>query len=238
MANRGETKSQKSLSVANLRIIRRKENKWTVKSMTGAHTKESSVPISFILRDLLKLAKTMKEAKGMLNEGLVKVNGKVRKSYRHPVGLFDVVDLEKIGMRLRVVLDSKGRIATKEISAKEKMVKINKIAGKMVVKGGLIQLAANDGSTFLEKKTDINVGDSVLVELPGGKVGKRIEMKEGNLAYIIGGKHSGTVGKIKSIIEGGMNKDMLLTLEGDRGDFQTVEKNVLIVGEKKTEIEI
>lgn len=238
MANRGETKSQKSLSVANLRVIKRKENKWTVKSMTGTHTKKSSVPISFILRDLLKLAGTMKEAKGMLHKGLVKVNGKVRRDYRFPVGLFDVVDLEKIGKRFRIVLDSKGRIEMKEISSKEKMAKINKIAGKRVVKGGLIQLTANDGSTFLEKKTEINVGDSVLVELPGGKVGKRIEMKEGNLAYVIGGKHSGTIGKIKSIIESGMNRDMLLTLEGATGDFQTVEKNVLVVGEKKTEIEI
>ncbi len=238
MANRGETKSQKSLSVANLRVIKRKEHKWTVKSMTGAHTKESSVPISFILRDLLKLAGTMKEAKGILHEGLVKVNGKVRRDYRLPVGLFDVIDLEKIGKRYRIVLDSKGRIEIKEISAKEKMSKINKIAGKRVVKGGLIQLATNDGSTFLEKKTAINVGDSVLVELPERKVGKRLERKEGNLAYVIGGKHSGTIGKIKSIIEGGMNKDMLLTLEGDKGDFQTSEKNVLVIGEKKTEIEI
>jgi len=238
VANRGETKGQKSLSVATLRKLKRKANVWTVRSLTGAHSKETSVPIAYILRDVLAVAEKLKEAKRILNEGHVKVNGKVVKDYRFPVGMFDVIDLEKSAKRYRFVLDSKGKIDLKEISAKETVAKIIKITGKRIVKKGLIQLEASDGRTFLEKKTSVKVGDSVLVEFPVKKISKHLDMKEGNLAYVISGKHAGTTGKIKLIVEGGLNKDKLLTLEGSKGDFQTAEKNVLVIGDKKALIDV
>ena len=55
--------------------------------------------------------------KYILNNKTVLVDGKKRKDYRYPVGLFDVITFEDTKESYRVVLDEKGKIAV--VKAKE-----------------------------------------------------------------------------------------------------------------------
>ncbi len=238
MAKKGEDKRQKRLSAEKIRNLPRKGKKWTIKSIAGTYSKKSSVPLGFVIRDLLGLAKNLKETKFVLNSGAIKVNSVVRKDYRFAVGLFDLIDIEGKTQRFRVLLDKKGRLALKEVSPKEKATKLSKIVSKRIVKGGFIQIATNDALTIRNKKTALKVGDIIKIELPSKKIIESYELKKGNFAYVTGGAHVGRVAKIKDITKGGMNKPKLITLERKKESFQTIDENVFIVGEKKPDIEL
>jgi len=237
MTSKGGTKSEKRLSTSKARNLFRKEKMFTIKSHPGIHKRSDSVPLGFVLRDLLKVCNNLKEAKSILHKGNVFVDGKPRKEYKFPVGLFDVVSLKDLKKNYVAVFDSLGRIEFKEV--KEGKHKICKVLGKRTVKKGKTQIHTNDSRTFREKVDKIKVSDGILIELPGQKILKIFELKNGNTVYVFGGTHVSTVATVKNIVEGTMKRPKLLTLEDKEGnEFQTTENNVVVVGDKKAELEV
>src|SRR5687768_819009 len=73
--------------------IKRKESQFVVRVKPSPHPKHRSYPLGMVLRDVLKVAKTMHEAERILNAGKVKVDGVVRYDPNLAVGLMDVVEL-------------------------------------------------------------------------------------------------------------------------------------------------
>jgi len=238
MASKGENKKQKSISAPKARHFPRKENVWTISSKSGAFSKKTSVPLGFVLRDMAGIAKTMKELKVILNQGAVKLNGKAVKSYRLPVGLFDIVEVEKSGKKYRIVYDKHSRFVLKDMEAKEKLEKISRVVGKRKVKGGKIVFNTAEGFVFTEQKTHINVGDSVRISLPDKKIVSDIGMKKGNTAYIIGGTHAGEIATVGEITAGTAHRPELVELKKGDVSFKTLGKYVLMVGEKESLIKI
>jgi len=68
--------------------ILRKEYKWTVKPSPGPHPIERSIPLLIIVRDILKYAKTGREARRLIAEGHFKVDGRVRRNYKYLLDLW------------------------------------------------------------------------------------------------------------------------------------------------------
>ncbi len=237
MTSKGGTKSEKRLSTSKARNLLRKEKMFTIRSNPGGHKRKNSVPLGFVLRDLLKVCNNLREAKKILNAGNVLVDGKQRKEFKFPVGMFDVVTLKDLKKNYVAVFDSLGRIELKEV--KEGKHKICKVLGKRTVKKGKTQIHTNDSRTFREKVDKINVSDGILIELPSQKILKVFELKTGNSVYVFGGTHVSSVAKVKNIVEGTMKRPKLLVLEDAEGnEFQTTENNVIVVGEKKAELEV
>ncbi len=238
MSKKGEDKTLKTLNAPKIRAIHRKESVFSIKVNKGPHTSDSSVPISFILRDLLGYSSNLKETKFILNTGKVKVDGKTVKDYRFPVGLFDLIDLPERKERFRVLLDLKGRIKLVSVDSKEKISKLCKVVGKKVYLKGKIQLITNDGRTIVLDKTDVNVGDSVKLDLPGQKIVQSFALEKGSQVFFTGGKHVGGKAEIIEIIPGTMKrKSSVILIEGDK-KFSTVLSNVFVVGKNKLEIEL
>ena len=52
-----------------------KEDKWTVKPSAGPHAIESSLPLLIVIRDILGLADNSREAKRIINNGEILVDG-------------------------------------------------------------------------------------------------------------------------------------------------------------------
>ena len=50
--------------------VSRKSNKWVVNPRPGPHSKDSSIPLLLVVRDLLKLADNTREVKIILNKGI------------------------------------------------------------------------------------------------------------------------------------------------------------------------
>lgn len=128
--------------------IARKENKWTIKPHPGPHNKEA-IPLAFILRDNLGYAHTLREAKHILNERKVMINGKVRTDFKFPVGIMDVVEIPLTSQFYRVLPNRKGILILHPITDEEKHLRPLKITGKCTVERGRTQLHFHDGTTLL-----------------------------------------------------------------------------------------
>lgn len=238
MANKGETKSQKSISAPATRYFSKKESTFTVKGRPGPHNKNTSVPLSFTLVKILELAKTTSEAKKIIADGQIKINGTIRRNSKFPTGIFDIITIDAQKKKYRILLDKKGRLVIKEIDAKSKDFKISKVISKRIIKKGKIEVTTNDGFTITLEKEKINVNDSLKLSMPEQKIEEIYPLAQGNTAYIVGGAHVGDINTVKEIIKGTLQRKELVSLENENAKFQTVTRNVFVIGKEKTEIEV
>ncbi|MDO8517204.1 MAG: S4 domain-containing protein [Nanoarchaeota archaeon] len=175
--------------------IRRKGTKYIA---VASHSRTKSIPVLFILRDMLGLVQTRKEAKYFVLNGNVKINNKIRKDEKFPVLFFDTLSFEKTKKNYRLEIVNK-KYKLKEISDAEANKKIVKIIGKKIIDKNKIQMNLEDGQNFFMKEK-FALGDSVIVDTKQNKVEKILELKIGAKLLIIGGKHLGESGKLKEII--------------------------------------
>jgi small subunit ribosomal protein S4e len=211
--------------------IDRKSRVFTVRPKPGAHPLDKGMAMGVILRDKLNLAKTMSEVKKLLNQNEILVDGKRKKDYRLIVGLFDVLSVKTTGKNYRVILDSKGRVAIKEIDGKESSLKVCKVVGKTTISKGKIQLNLHDGKNILSD-ADVKVGDSLLLSLPKLEVKKVLPLKNNTTVFLTDGKHAGLAGQLKEI----KNNEAIFVVDGK--DIETAKKYLFVVGEQKAEVTI
>lgn len=213
-------------------IIYRKANTFIVKPSPGPHPQEASLPLGLVLRDFLKYAQTMREAKKVLHANEVLVDGKRRKDVRLPVGLFDVLSIPSMKENYRLMLDRKGRLILKKIDEKESRIKPCKITGKKAVSGKL-QLNLHDGKNILvEKEFKGKVGDSVLLSLPDLKIKEVFEMKKGAFVFLVRGKRSGDYGLLQEM------KEQRAVYQKDKQAVETLKKYLFALGNKDPSIMI
>src|SRR3972149_9107619 len=110
MGRKGASSGLKRKPAPRFWPIHRKEVTWIVKPHCGPHAQEQCMPLAVILRDILKFAKTRKEAKAIVSQGRVYIDGKIRKQDNFPIGLGDVISIPCIGESFRVLSSAKGLI--------------------------------------------------------------------------------------------------------------------------------
>ena len=199
---------------------------------TIQNTKTASVPLAIALRELIGIAKTMKEVKAIINTGEVKVNGVVKKDTRTGLGLFDTVDMEKQKLFYRVLMDKKGRLYLKKLDEKSNE-KIVKVTHKKMVKKG-VQITTDDSRVYFNKEA--KKGDSLKLKLPEGKIEKILPLQKGAIVFITKGEHCSELATIEEIVEGTSRREKLVKLKNKTGEFETVPNNVYVIGEGKVEI--
>lgn len=212
-------------------FVPRKTKVFTLRPNPGAHSLEFGMSLGLLLRDELKLASTMSEARKIVNSKEVLVDGVARTDHRFIVGLFDVLSVPKLKKQYRMLLDKKGRLRLAEISAKESSVKLAKVVGKTALKGGKIQFNLHDGRNIVSE-AKAQVGDTFLLNLPDVKVAKILSAKKGAKVFLIKGKHAGDVGVLKEI------KGVEATYAVDGADVDTAKEYLFVVGDKDAEISL
>jgi small subunit ribosomal protein S4e len=223
--------------------IPRKEFVWVVKPSSGPHSLENCLPLTLVLRDILGLAKTRKEAKIIVSQGKVSVDGKVRRKDDFPVGLMDVISIPEADAFFRVLPSHKGFVLHK-IGKEETNFKLCRIEDKTCVKKGHIQLHLHDGSNILVKVADTKnpqedvyeTLDTLKISLPDKQIVEHVKIKENVFAIITGGKNIGKYGKIMEIkkAEGERKRNALVAIEDDKGNrYQTTLNFVFAIGEAK-----
>ena len=205
--------------------VPRKQQKWVVSPSPGPHKKFECIPLSILIRNVLGLAETLKESKKIIKAGNIKVDGKIRKDYRYPVGLFDTIEIEKIEKFYRIVPFKNG-LKPIEISKDEVNKKICKVINKTAIKGSKIQFNLHDGKNIIFENR-VKTNDVFLLELPKLKVLDVIKFEKGNLAMVIKGKLAGNIYKIKEIT----NSHVILNVEGR--DQYVDKKGIFVVGREK-----
>ncbi|MEM0083519.1 MAG: 30S ribosomal protein S4e [Candidatus Nezhaarchaeales archaeon] len=211
---------------------------WAPKPSPGPHSLERSIPLLILLRDILKLAESAREVKYMLRSGAVKVDGIVRKDYRFPVGLMDVIEIEKENLVFRLLSRPGKFLDLVPIPENEKYFKLCRIENKTTLKGGHIQLNLHDGGNVLVKVSNpqkpledvYRTFDVIKISLPDRTILEHYPFEPGNLALVISGKKVGRIGKIVEIKGGPMRENKIVTLEHEGKRFDVGYLTVFVVG--------
>lgn len=248
MGKKGKTGRLKRNPAPRFWPIPRKKFTWVVKPSSGPHSLKNCLPLSLVIRDILKLAKTRKEAKKIITQGKVYVDGKPRRKDNFPVGLMDVVSIPDIKKFYRIIPSHKG-IFVNPIDAEESKFKLVRVENKTILKNKNIQFAFHDGSTIFFKSqdaqtlpdVDYKTFDVLKISLPEKKSIEKLKIRKGNFAVIIGGKNIGKNGRIVDIEKTAAKKhrNALVIIEDDKNNkYQTIMNFIFIVGKTKPLISI
>ncbi len=214
--------------------IQKKVYAWVVGANAGSHSMHTGIPLLVVVRDMLKLANNSKEAKTIINEGNILIDGVPRKDYKYITGLFDIISIPVLNEHYCILLDTNNRFKLYE--EEPGVSKLCRINDKTILKKGIVQLNLHDGSNVLASN-DYKTFDTVMLSIPDRKIIKHIPYKAGNLAIVIGGEHSGEMGKIKQIRKvRGSGTNMVVLSNGN--DFETIESYVYVIGETSPEIKV
>ncbi len=242
MARMGGRRHLKALAAPRFWPILRKEYKWAVKPSPGPHPINRCFPLLIIVRDILGYAKTAREARKLIAEGHFRVDGKIRRNYKYPVGLMDVLEIVDTGETYRVIPVPVKVLGLIRIDREEAGFKLSRIENKTTVKGGHIQLNLHDGRNIIVRISDpTNPVEDVYktlgtlkISIPGQNILDYVPLKEGVLAIISGGRNVGRVGRIVSIHKGIRRYRSIVTLEDKHGNkFQTSLTYVFPIGREE-----
>ncbi|MBI4145717.1 hypothetical protein HY489_00075 [Candidatus Woesearchaeota archaeon] len=207
--------------------ILRKVNKWIVKPSPGAHPLKSSLPVGLLLKQLGH-AHTSREAKKILNQGVVLVDGKKVFDVHRSVGFMDVVQVGDSA--LRCGLDKKGRLTFTDAKADLGM-KVCRVVGKQSVVGGKTQITLSDGRNLLSGEK-VAVGDSLVIELPGQKVSQHLSLDKGVSVFLMAGRHTGVLSVVQKI------DGAKITCKSGDEVFETLREFAFVVGKDKPVVKL
>ncbi|MGD1061323.1 MAG: 30S ribosomal protein S4e [Methanomassiliicoccales archaeon] len=228
--------------------VAKKTTAWIAKPHPGPHGLEESMPIALVLREVLGVADTAREAKRILGDREVLVDGRVVTDYNFAVGLMDVVSLPKVEQHYRMMLDRRGKFRLVKIPEGKQNWKLCRIENKTTVKGGKTQLNLHDGRNILVAKDTYTAGDVLKIEFANeekkeGKKAKKHKAKileayklaKGSTVLITGGSHVGDLAVVEEYVVKRTTGPNLVKFKDGR---LTVKHNVFVVGTKGPEVEL
>ena len=200
--------------------ITRKDKRFVITVKPGPHKKHYSVPTAVFLRDMLKIVTSLREAKTAIYSGRVKIDGVVRKSLHHAIGLMDVVELQDVSDVYRLVPTEDKLLKPIKINESEKTKKLVRVTSKTTINKGKLQIGFHDGRSTISD-TKVSVGDTCLIQVPDQKIIEVIKLETGSQGLVTRGNNAGQIGKIETIEE---------------GTFILPKRVILALGERKIEI--
>tara|TARA_B100000085_G_scaffold258175_1_gene260039 strand:- start:673 stop:1257 length:585 start_codon:yes stop_codon:yes gene_type:complete len=186
------------------------------------------MPLGIILRDVLGLAHSKREAKRMVSTRQVLVDGRIETDVGRGVGIMDVLTVGDD--HYRCLLDENGKLRYRSIPAKDSSSKLCRVMGKTTIRGGKTQVHLHDGRNItVDEANKYNSGDTLVVSLPDQEVSGHHAFSEGVLAYLTGGSHIGSTAKVVS-------KDVKRSSKANEVQFEefgTVADYVFVIGSEK-----
>lgn len=182
--------------------ISRKNDRFVVTVKPGQHPRALAIPTAVLLRDVLKIVRTLREAKSAIYAGRVKVDGVTRKSLHHGIGFMDTITLEGSGESYRMITTESHLLYPIKMSdTAESSKKICKVTTKVTIRGGKTQIGFHDGRSLISDEA-VKVGDSCVMQVPEQKILEVIPLKAGALIIVTRGANAGKTGTIDEIKKG------------------------------------
>jgi small subunit ribosomal protein S4e len=191
-----------------------------------SHEITKAVPLVIVMRDVLRLVKTKKELKRLVNENKIMINGKIVKDVNYPLVVFDSLSFPHIKKYYRAILKRK-KIGIEEIDEKKASNRAYKVVDKKQLKDKKIQLNLNNGKNIICDKK-ISTGDFVVLENNTNKIIENLSLGKGSEVIVMRGKHIGARGKIKDISEEGNNRIADIKRD-DEEEIKVDVKNLFIM---------
>jgi small subunit ribosomal protein S4e len=229
------SKSMKRLTAPRSWPVPRKTDQWITKPSPGPHPIQRSMPVLTVVRDLLQACDTAAEAKRIIGNRDIIVDGRPVREHKFPVGLMDVVSIPKLEQNYRMLVDRRGKFRLVTIREGEESWKLCRIENKTTVRGGRIQLNLHDGRNIIVKENKYKTGDVLKVEVPSQKILEVYPMAKGNIAMVISGAHAGEISVIE---EYEVSRTPSSNVIRFRDGKSTVKDNVFVVGTSAPVIEL
>lgn len=217
--------------------ISRKSPRFVTTVRPGPHSKQFSIPSTVFLRDTIKLVTTAREAEYAIYNGKVKVDGVLRKSVHHGIGLMDVVELEGVSDIYRLVPKKGHLLEPIKIKSAEKAVKLVKVTSKTTIRKGKTQLGFHDGRSLISD-TKVSVGDSCLMQVPEQKINEVLPLEKGSKVLVTKGVNAGQLADVKEIKEGTFVLPKRALLSFGKREIEIPSDLVMVVGKKELIIQI
>ncbi|MHC1590652.1 MAG: 30S ribosomal protein S4e [Candidatus Helarchaeales archaeon] len=239
MGSKGGSKHLKRYSAPKFWKLHTKEKTWALKPMPGPHPLKDSIPLLILIRDVLNLVSTNREAKYVLANNEILVDNVIRKKPKFPVGFMDTVEIPKTGKTYRLLYKYRRGLIPVEIPSEEKNVKLCKIIGKTILKQGKLQINLHDGRNIMvdddtERKNDlknVKIRDVLKITLPEQEVLEIIKFQEESFVTVTAGKHQGQYGTLKNIIKRLGTQANTVVIESEGESFETKLDYVFVVGQ-------
>jgi small subunit ribosomal protein S4e len=207
--------------------IPRKTDFWIVRPSPGPHGLADSVPIGSILRDMLKVCDTAREARRILNGRGVRVDGRIITDPKFPVGLMDVLELAETKAHYRMLVNTRGRMTLVGIDDAEAKWKLCRVEDKTTVRGGKTQLNLHDGRNVLLPKDAYKTGTTLKIHVPDQKVVEHYELAKGASVLVTGGQHVGQIAQVLDVVRTRNTRANIVTFQEG---FSTDIGKVFVVG--------
>ncbi len=174
--------------------IDRKAKKFVVVPR-GPHAQTASLPLTVIIRNILELASTAKEARHIIKASKVSVDGRPMRDVKYGVGPMDIIDISGVGTWRAV---PGRRLWLVKIGGADSKLKLCRIIGKRNVRGGKLQLSLHDGRNMLsDMKCAVN--DTLMIELPEQKVVEHFKFEPGVPVLVTKGGRAGSIARLDKI---------------------------------------
>ncbi|MEM7813385.1 MAG: 30S ribosomal protein S4e [Candidatus Aenigmatarchaeota archaeon] len=211
------------------KIVRKAKARYAIVPRPGPHAKSACLPLGHILRDVLGIAENAREARSLLNNRAVKIDGRVRKDMGFPVGLMDVL---AVGDKYWRVLPCKRGLELKPISEAESRIKLLKVVGKTNVRGKT-QLNFHDGRNMLVDKDVYRTSDVVVYDLVDSTIKGHVQFKRGTLVLIADGINRGKMGRVEDIIVLRRSQPNRVVIRHDKETTETLKAFAFAIGQDK-----
>jgi len=215
--------------------LKRKVSVWATKPSPGAHSIESSMPAAMVLRDMIKVCDTAREAKRIIGNRELFVDGAYIKSPKTPIGVMDTISIPKMNLNFRMLLTDKGKLTLVPITEDEAKWKLCRIENKTIVGGGKVQLNLSGGRNMVLDKNTYKTGDTLKIDVADQKVLGNYPMADGAVALIINGA---LAGKVETVAEQVVVKGPADNIVRFKSGIETVKRNVFVIGSSKPEIKL
>lgn len=229
---RGPKKHLKRVAAPHSWLMNKMGGNFAVRPAQGPHRLRESIPLQVMLRDKLNLALNAREAQLILHqkEGLIKVDKKIRRNHKYPVGFMDVIEIPKMKAHYRLLYDVKARFTFIKITEAEAKFKLCKIESKALGPNKVTYLVTHDGRTLRFADKDIKIGDTIKYNLEKNEVEDFIPMAVGNLAFCSDGNNRGRVGIIDHINKFDNNFDLITIKDAAGHSFTTRTSYIVTIG--------
>lgn len=144
---------------------------YATRPSAGPHKLRECIPLTILLQNRLKYALSAQDAVKICRhrdadnkgEGNIRVDNKIRRDPRFPLGFMDVVNIPKTGENFRILYDIKGRFQPIRIDAKEAGFKLCKVKRKCLGKNKIPYIVTHDGRTIRYANPEIKKNDTIQV---------------------------------------------------------------------------
>ena len=185
---------------------------------------EHSMPVAVVMKEILCLSSGRSETKKIIRDGKVRVDGRIVKDDKLPVGLMAIISIDSVG-DFRMLLNGHGYLFLKKTDSKEAGIKPCRIVSKKTLKKGKLQFGFHDGRTSVVEIKGLGVSDTVVFSVPDFKILKNLKLEKGAGVYITGGSNVGSTGVVESVSGS-------VTVRVGETVVQASKDNVFVIGEK------